>query len=512
MEAKENFELNSYRDISINAITSGFYVDYNAEEIKNLIQDPMSNNFELRNLSRMVYNQNGIVTNTIDYMTSLPTLDYVLVPHGKNNTLLKKNKLLTEHILKKIRHKEFVRDALFKGMRDGIAFYYIETKTSGRKFDKFLSDFEAENIIEINDSPVNASIISLPTDYCQIVGIKNSSFVVAFNLDYFDTCSGESVENKLKKYPKEIRTAYQQRLKNNNIKNWVVLDNKHTITFKIRSTHDEKWGRPLALAALQDIFYSDYYIRTKRNVLDDINNKIIYQTFPQGEKAGISALSEKQQKKQHDIVKSAILNKNNQGGINFFSVPAGTKLSSVDTSVDLLDEKNETNINTNISTSLGFANSLLSANGTTSFAAQQSNLELVTSEVFQFIEMISSELNKCMQECIFNNTTNYIEVAYLPITHVNKKNMISFAKDLYLQGKGSLSLWASACGISSDIFFALLDEELELDVENKYPVHQTSYTQSPSASGRPEVDSLTNENTVRSKSNNSNGQPKPSST
>ena len=42
-------------------------------------------------------------------------------------------------------------------------------------------------------------------------------------------------------------------------------------------------------------------------------------------------------------------------------------------------------------------------------------------------------------------------------------------KDLYLQGKGSLTAWASACGLSADVFFALLDQEKADNIEEKYP-------------------------------------------
>ena len=91
--------------------------------------------------------------------------------------------------------------------------------------------------------------------------------------------------------------------------------------------------------------------------------------------------------------------------------------------------------------------------------------------------------------------------------------MVGYAKELYLQGKGSLTLWASCVGISSEVFYAMLDEELENNIENKYPVHKTSYTQSSkdidNQNGRPTVDNPTNENTVQSKTNDSNNQPKP---
>jgi hypothetical protein len=84
-------------------------------------------------------------------------------------------------------------------------------------------------------------------------------------------------------------------------------------------------------------------------------------------------------------------------------------------------------------------------------------------------------------------------------------------KDLYLQGKGSLSLWASACGIKPEVFYALLDSELEDDIENKYPVHQTSYTLSSNnqSPGRPQTDNPT-DSTIVSRSNNGNAMPSPS--
>ena len=91
--------------------------------------------------------------------------------------------------------------------------------------------------------------------------------------------------------------------------------------------------------------------------------------------------------------------------------------------------------------------------------------------------------------------------------------MIANCKDLYMNGKGSLSLWASACGVRPDVFYALLDEELENDIENKYPVHKTSYTMSSKDSsgdaGRPESDSQ-NPETIASKSGNKNDIPTPS--
>lgn len=487
---------------------------YTPEQLAALVKDPMGNNKILREISLILYGTNGVYTNTVDYMVAMPTLDRVIVPHGKTKNKKKQNKELMESTLRTIKDKEIIRDALFRAMIEGVAFYYFETTSRPQSNKKTLTDYDVESIVEINELGINASVISLPVDYTRIVGIKNSSYVLAFNLDYFDIAEGEPTEKRLKKYPKEIRDAYIARKNQSasNTGNWVILDNTKTIVHKVRSKRDEKYGRPLVLAAISDILYGDYFTQTKRNVLDEINNRIIYQTFPEGKDKGTSALTKQQQQHQHESVKGAVMNKNNRGGISFFSVAAGTKINSIDASnTDIFDDKYESNLNDKISLDMGIAAALLNGVGSGSYAAQEQNLELITAQLFQWIEQIAEELNKCISANIIKDYKNWVECRYLPITHVNKGKMVGYAKDLYLQGKGSLSLWASACGISPDVFFALLDQELEEDIENKYPVHKTSYTLSGNdeSPGRPVTDNPT-ENTIASRVNNGNAMPSPS--
>ena len=88
-------------------------------------------------------------------------------------------------------------------------------------------------------------------------------------------------------------------------------------------------------------------------------------------------------------------------------------------------------------------------------------------------------------------------------------------KDLYLQGKGSLTAWIASTGFNTEAYIELMNMELENKFDEKYPVHQTSFTQSykdtsKDKGGRPENDSPTNESTISSKTNNSNDMPSPS--
>lgn len=487
---------------------------YSHEQLANLVKDPMANNEMLRELSLILYSSNGSFTHSTDFMVAMPTLDKVIIPHGSNTDKRKKHKKKTESVLHTIKDKEIIRDALFRDITEGAYYGYFEVTERPISRQRYMTDYDVNCISEINETGLNASVISLPAKYTKIVGMKNSSYVIAFNLDYFTSCDGETAEKKLRKYPKEIRDAYDKK-KNGGISgNWIVLDNNNTIVGKIRAKREEQYGRPLVLAAISDILYGDYFTRTKRNVLDEINNRVVYQTFPEGREKGTSALTKNQQEQQHNAVKSAVLNKNNRGGTSFFSVAAGTKIGALDTqNTDIFDEKYESNLTDRIALDLGISASLLNGVGSGSYSAQTQNLELVTAQLFQWIDQIAEELNKCINANIIKDPSNWIEVKYLPITHVNKDKMVGYVKDLYLEGKGPLSLWASACGISPDAFFALMDQELDEDIENKYPVHMTSFTASGKSDnnkgGRP-VEQNPTDNTVKSRTNNSNALPSPS--
>ena len=525
----QTHEFNSYNDFLISS-GYGYVLDilklYKPEELVAMARNPMQFHEQLANISMMLYNTNGTFANTVNYQVAMPTLDYVIVTHG-NPTKRKrkqKNKSLMNMTLQSIRHQEFVRDALFRDMLSGELYYYFEVNTSNKSKQSFLSDDEVESICEINDLGIKASIVSLPDEYVRIVSRKNNSPVIAFNLKFFDD-SKEKTTSLLKKYPKEIRAAYEKYQKRNTnnkekVSNWVVLNNDNTIVHTINARKDEPHGRPIVLPAINDILYKDYFTQTKRGVLDEVNNRIIYETFPEGKEKGLSSLTQKAQKHQHETIKEAVMNKNERNKTSFFSAAAGTKIDTIETpNTEILDSKYESNLDERISLGLGFASASLNGVGSGSYSGQITNLELVSAQIFQWVSEIANELNKCISKNIIKDSKAWVEVKYLPITHINKKNMVGFAKDLYLQGCGSLSLWASATGIAPETFFALLDQEQDDNIYEKYKPHQTSFTLSKNDTanggqknkgGRPTDDDSLNDNTIRSKNTNGNANPSPS--
>ena len=489
---------------------------YDSKQISNMIESPMANNEELRKLSNKLYSSNGLLTQCIDYCTSLPTLDYCVIPRGKSKQKREQNKNLMESALRSIHHKEVIRDALFKSMIDGIAFYYCVFTKSKPDNKKMLTDYEVGEIFEINEMGVNMSVVPLPTDYTKIVGRRNSSYVLAFNLRYFQGLSQSELDRKLRLYPEEIRNGWKKFSEGNDNRNWLVLDNTKTIVSKVRSRMEEAWGRPLCLAAIKNILYSSYFQDSCRSTLDEVNNRIIYETFPEGKDKGSCALTGKQQTQQHVTVNSAILTKNQRNSTSFFSVAAGTKIDQIKADVSLLDEKNSSYIQDQIGIDLGFMANILSGSGSGNYAAQQNNLPLLLSEVLMWIEPITEELVKVVNENIINDKNNTVGLYYLPCSYITRADFTNQMKDLYLQGKGSLRAWIASTGFNSEAYIELMNMELEEGFDEKYIVHQTSFTQSykdtsnNNKGGRPEEENPTSSSTITSKSNNANDMPSPS--
>lgn len=512
----ESHEFNSFYSPSGSLIfeslfSFGIYDYFSKEEIECIFRDPIFYHDVAIRLSNFVYTKNGIVSNSIDYMTALPCLDRIVISKSSKTTpSVKKSKDLMKSTLDTINDKKFIRNALFTEMIDGIAFFYFETTQHSMDRNKFMTDYDVENIVEINEMGINATIITLPWQYTKIVGKKNGRYILAFNLRYFDDFTGDTRERKLRKYPKEIVDGYHKRRNQGVTGDWLVLDSDKTMCCKIKCKDTEPWGRSLVIAALSDVLYKDYFTDTKRNVLDEINSKIIYETFPEGKDKGSCALTKAQQEHQHNTVKNAVMNKNGRKGINFFSVAAGTKLDSIDVSNDIFDEKYEPDLNSQISVDLGICASLIGAMETGSYAAGTNNLEMINAQIYTWVYDWQKELNYVINKNIIKNDRSKVEVYYFPTSFVNRKSFFEMMKSLYSEASGSLSFLVASTGVDVDAYFAVLDAEISDGIFEKYTPHQTSYTLSKNEEvGRPQTDNPT-DNTVKSQNNNGNSLPSPS--
>lgn len=510
--------------INLISQTSRGSAPYSAEQITRMAQEPMLYIKELRRWARWAYYSNGTVGTAIDALTSLHSLDYIVTAKpkkaGGDRKGYRPSADKMHSVLRSMRYKEVVRDAIFHNANDGMYVGYMETRTVPVDHRMVLTDIDINRVTEINSAGINTVVISLPIEYVRIIGRRNNCYEVAFDLRYFDGMIDDERKRKLQGFPRQIQDGWEK-YHNGAFPGgacWLRLDWRKTIVTKIKSGQNDPYGVPFAVAALDDIDYAKYFINTKRRVLDKVNNQIYYETFPEGKDKGTSALSQKQQENQHNTVKQALTQRSNSSGVAFFSLAAGTKMDSLPVSIDLLDEDNENAIKEDVNEAIGVGAAALSGSSSTSnYATAVLNMEIVANNVFSWIEAIVEELNKCLNYNVIRDGSYRIEFRVLPITFLNREKQVKIFSDLYARGKGSLLAWIAASGVNADDYLSLMDYELDEDFENKYPVHKTSFTVTGKDAPDGDVDKSTssqpaNASTASTQNNDGNASPSPSDT
>lgn len=516
-DKQNSYEYNSSLGAAcINNIYKGarYRAPFTSDEIMQMAKDPMVYIQDLRRWAKWAYYANGTVSTAIDSLVSLHTLDYVVVAKpkkaGSERRSYRASMDKMNSVLRSMKYKEIIRDALFHEANEGMYIGYLETRTLPVDDREVIPDIDVQGITEINSVGVNAVVISLPLDYTRIIGRRNNCYEVAFDLRYFNGMTDRERKRALAGFPKQIQNGWEQysnhEFDNNAV--WLRLDWKKTIVVKIKSSINDPYGVPFAIAALDDIDYANYFINTKRQILDNVNNQIYYETFPEGEKKGTSALSQEQQADQHNIVRQALTQRRNASGTAFFSLAAGTTMDYLPVDVSLLDEENESSIEEDVNEDIGFSAAALNGSSSGNYATATLNLEIVANKVYTWIEAIVEELNKCINYNVVRDGVYRIEFRVLPVTFANRDKQVQYFSDLYARGKGSLLAWVAATGLNADDYLSLMDYELSEDFEDRYPVHKTSFT--ITGDGDEPDDIPTNDSSLSTDKNNGNASPAPS--
>ena len=186
---------------------------YSVEQVMKMAREPMLHIQELRHWSRWAYYANGTVTTAIDTLVSLHSLDYIVVARPKKAGQARKSyrqSLDKMHsVLRAMRYKEVIRDALFHDANEGMYVGYMETRTVPVDHRMALTDIDITNITEINSAGVNATVIPLPVEYVRIIGRRNNCYEVAFDLRYFDGMIDDERKRKLQGFPRQIQDGWE---------------------------------------------------------------------------------------------------------------------------------------------------------------------------------------------------------------------------------------------------------------------------------------------------------------
>lgn len=515
LETSHAIELNSMSLTTYmfqEALTTGISL----EQLKLYCKYPMRYNMQLRKLSREMYGMNGIMSNTTDYYVSIASLDKITTCYD-NTTQNQKRRKLYDLMTDKINHKLTSRDILLRLCIDGMYVGFMRNSKASNK-DAVIQQglVDSMQILEGLSMDDSMMIQPLNLDYCRILGFQNNDYVVGFDMLYFNAFVGNDLLGEIKNFPPEFVKAYLD-YKKDGSKRWFKLDQSKTVVLKIKSNIDEPFGRGLAVAALSDMFFSDQYTDSQRANIIENAGTIRWLKQPSGEKQGTCALNKDAQQNQYDNFKNAVSSNSSGsdrriGKTTTLVLAPGTEVGKLETNTnDTINTLTDENMK-RISTDLGFASGALNGEGNATYSSLQVNIDLVLTQIYQWLEQISWQYTKVFNNLINSKGKDIIKFIYLKTSSLNKKNEYDIAKEMFTLASGS-RLWLYAVGSGDiDTYMSLMEYEKVMDMDALYPPHLTSFTsnnETGDKGGRPSGDSQ-NTNTQKSKSANTNKTPKPS--
>lgn len=479
-----NVEINSYTDVDMFNYYSDIFNYYSIEEVKQYVYSPMFYHKQLMRISEKLYNMNGIYGQTVSKMTSAPSLDFVIVPNGRSVKFSKETIEKAHQIFKyKINHKMSSRDCIYNSLLYG-EYVAIWRDTKARRV-KRPDAYATGRKIEGAGYVDNMMLQPLDLEYVRFEGFSNGDYVVSFDMSYFDLFKGNNLIGEIRNYPREFLLGYNA-YKKDASKRWMLLDQKTTFAYKYHAAENESHGRMLGLQALSDILFAMDYVDSQRTNMYDQSAGIRYMELPAGERQGSCSLNVEQQNNQYNAFKKAVnasdSNKRNKiGRTTTLKLAPGTKLGKLDIDDTFLKDTLTDENNTSISTDLGLAIGALNATGDASYSALAVNIDLLLSEVFSMLEQISFQYTKLINNYLELSDNEKLEFVYLHTSTLNGEEQFKRYKDLFMVGAGSRIYMYSAATGDAQTYMKVMDYEKEMNFDQLYLPHITSFTASDNA-------------------------------
>ena len=230
-------------------------IQYDIETINKWMNNPVTYEQQLRQLSQYFYNVSALYKLIVRYMALMPTYAYTVIPTDMpekvDKTKLKKQYMKTLTYVDKLNLPHEMIKALLVAFREDTFFgYEHESKDS-----YFIQQLDAK--------------------YCRISSIEDGIFNFAFDFSYFDTFKDE-----LEFFPKEFKSKY------NTFKatkeRWIELDAQKTICLKVNS--DFLYSLPPFATMFQSIIDLDEYKAIKKARAKNDNFMAFIQRIPLDEK------------------------------------------------------------------------------------------------------------------------------------------------------------------------------------------------------------------------------------
>nr|DAH59222.1 MAG TPA: portal protein [Caudoviricetes sp.] len=231
-----------YRDLN-NSMKSTSFSTYTKEQITTFVQNPETNEQQLRDAVIMLYNLSPHFMRLVHYFADLCDLAYNVVQVSIND-------------------KRDANGVYEKYLKTA---YFLSNSDLKTQCKKILTTCFREDVCYCTAwvTKEGLSLQILDPNYCKIASYQQNCWNVAYDFSYFDTYN-----NELELYPKEFQTKYSQYQKDTTQK-WIELDAPYSFAIKVNS--DLLYPLPPFVGILRAIYDLEDYknLSLSRTELDN---------------------------------------------------------------------------------------------------------------------------------------------------------------------------------------------------------------------------------------------------
>jgi len=471
--------------------SDGIVNEVQAETLKKWFSNPDSFQKELEKVAEYYYISNGEIFQLFDLARTLPTLNYKLDAFDKSKSY-EKNATSVNKVLHRIRHKTLTRDIITQTITAGtLCGIWL-----GDKSNAYFYIFDDLNYIFPSHMKNGQWIVTVDMTWLEMMTEDQRSIT-------FENLSPYITEAHYKKYISS-RTKYK----------YVDLPSDRACVIRTHALkRNQNRGVGWAAQGLFDILHKKKLKDLEKAVANKIINAVAVLTIGDASKIPENTnlkLPKGVKRKVHGGVKGA-LEKSNKDGITVVSIPDFAKLEFPDIkSGDSLDPKKFSSINQDITMSYGLSQALMNGSGS-NFASAKLNVDAFYKKLAVLLEDVETEVyGKLLNIILPTSQKDNFYMEYDKESPLTTKEKLDVLLKLHSQEGFSLkAVIDSLNGISFDSYVeqSIYEQEV-LKLQDRIQPYSSAYTSTGEEnSGAPSIENPENENTIKSKENDSNSLP-----
>jgi hypothetical protein len=479
----------------------GTNTDYEVADINDIYKwqlDPVKYNKNIRNLSLYWYSQKGVLSEVCDLYKTLPTLDSSISCSNKDysnydsdmKSIYKFDSRITKNQIREMLLECAIMGTLITYRRGTIATPYIQILDLDYYYPARIKNgrWEVEcDLMKFADGTAQQkSFRSKPQD---------------MNIRDFESVTAKP---ELNSQPQEVIDAFNawkdsRGLKQNNI---YQLSMSKTGVVKNKSRQRERYGRPVGIAAFEDLLHKDLLKLAERAVVDKVIQTLLVVRLGEGGTDGYVPSTEQAGKVYNSI--KAVLNEETKDSQNkLVGIPYWATIEALKVDLGIFENNKYEQIDQDILVSLGVSG-ILNAGQGNNYSSGKINENIFYSKVFDILEQIADEVfNVQFNQIVPNSDINFKKTFTRTVT-VDNDTKLQVLQTLLDKG-GSIKSVLDEVGVNFDDYIKQIKYEAEeVKTHDLLIPYQSTYTMSDgSDTGRP-----TGDNPVDNEE--SNNYPRPS--